>query len=224
MNKGLLIVIGLLLFGLLLSLSPTSILADQNVEKKQQADQPQKETKKIPSNPDKVKNQEKKPDDNSWKKQLEKRDVQLIEWLQKNYPGKAKELLNTHAKQAKKFTQQINRARQTYGPIQRAERSQPKLAKLLRENLKLINQRNQLLREIASAKDEDKPKLLSQLRELVSARFDNLIQQKQLQFEIAQKRLKRIQQQLEKLKVEKDESVEKRMKELTEKDEKVNWK
>ncbi len=227
-----LIVIGLSLFCLSLILLPGLAFAEQAAEQDKQA---KAEAAKPAEKPalvnDKSPDVNQQPDNDKWKEQLDKRHVYFIEWLQKNFPKKANELLTVFNKQPEQFTEKLDKIKEVYGPILREERYHPDLAVVMREDLKLQDRRDQLLREIGLAKDEDKPELFKQLKELVSARFDNLIQQKQLQYEYTIKRLERVKQQLdergkelEKLKAEKNDSVEKRLKELTEQNEKINWK
>lgn len=228
MKKGTLNIIGLSLFCFSLILSPGLVLAEQTAEQSKQKEQNKPAEK--PASDSEIPDV-KQLDNDKWKEKLDKRQIYFVEWLEGNFPEKANELLMVFNKQPEHFIEQLDKIKEVYGPILREEKYHPELAAVMREDLKLQDRRDQLLREVGLAKDEDKPELLKQLKELVSARFDNLIQQKQLQYEHTIKRLEKVKQQLdergkelEKLKTEKDESVEKRLKELMDQNEKIDWK
>ncbi len=168
--------------------------------------------------------------DQTWKEQLEKKHVQFIEWLQANYPEKAADLLAIRTKKPEEFVQQLGEIMKIYEPIKKAENNNPELAKTLRRDLELQDQRDKLLKEISQADDDQLPELHKQLRDVVAARFDLIIHKKQLYYDHLRRRLERIKQkieeqakELEKLNAEKDQSVEKRMKELTEGVESLDW-
>ncbi|MBL7215454.1 MAG: hypothetical protein ISS71_07225 [Phycisphaerae bacterium] len=227
MKQGMLITVELSIIGFFVALLPIVVLAEET---------PQSKTKNAPAakQPEKsapTQTDSKQTDvDQTWKEQLEQKHVQFIEWLQENYPDKAKQLLANRDKKPDEFVQALCEVMKIYEPIQRAEQDNPELAKALRKDLELQDQRDQLLREIAMAKDQDRPALLKRLKEIVSARFDNIIHKKHLFYDHLRRRLEKLQEkleaqakELEQLKAEKDQSVEQRMKELTEQAEKINW-
>ena len=131
---------------------------------------------------------------------------------------------------SKKFADRIGNAIKIYDPIRNAQKHNPPLAKVLQEDLILQHRRDQLLRELRNAEEKDRGKLAWNLKEVVANRFDIIIQKKELQIQYLQKRLEKLKKDLEKravevetLKTEKENNVDKRMKELF-KDTGVDWK
>ena len=121
-----------------------------------------------------------------------------------------------------------------YEPIMRAERSNPKLAQVMKEDLDLQKQRDNILRQLRTATDKEKDKLMAELKDNVSRRFDVIIARKQLQYDDLRRRLEDLQaevktreQELQKLKSNKDEAVKKHIddlvNELNSKTEKMQW-
>lgn len=154
-----------------------------------------------------------------------------LSWLEKNYPEKAEELKKIGNNQPDKFVQKIGQAMKVYGPVQKADKNNPELAKVLRKDIELQARRNHLLHQLHSAKEDQRPEFLKELKEVVAARFDVIIQKKQIEYDHIRKRLdllnKKLEQhgnELQKLKDEKDQSVDQRMKELIDGKVKMNWK
>lgn len=167
-----------------------------------------------------------------WKTHLEKKHEAFFAWLEENYPHKANELKEVGNNRPGEFGQRISEIIETYEPIQKADKNSPELAKVLREDLKLQEQRDDILRKLRNAKSkEEQDTLLGELNGVVAARFDAIIQKKQIEYDFTRKRLewvnKRLQQhgeELQKLKDEKDQNVQNRMKELTDGKIKMDWK
>ena len=179
--------------------------------------------------PDAPKPPEQPAADPQWKTHLRKEHEAFFAWLEKNYSDKAEELKQVGNQQPDKFAQCMDEAIKVYEPIQKAERF-PELAKVLRDDIELKSQRDDVLCKLCSAKDEQRDEYLKQLKEIVSARFDVIIQKKQLEYDHIRKRLdwlnKKLEQhgsELQKLKDEKDQSVEKRIQELIDGKVQIDW-
>lgn len=152
------------------------------------------------------------------------REVEHLEWLEKNIPEKAKELAELREKDQELYMRRMALSLRKYGRIAEAEKENPELAKILRENLELNNERNELLRKIKATKTgSKKEKLVRGLKETVSIKFDLLVRQKQIAYEQLLKRLERLKKELKESKGEvekwkntkfKDEKVEERLEEL----------
>jgi hypothetical protein len=105
------------------------------------------------------------------------------------------------------------------------------MAKLLKEDIEIKAHEQKLIEQIRTAADEKQKKELSaELQTLVSKRFDVIVAQKQLRYQALNKRIeemkKEVQKQqddLEKLKGQKDEEVKKRVDSLINKTEEINW-
>ena len=223
--------------------------APQPVEQLKQPEQPKEPEKpkqpeqskpaEPPKQPEKPKEPEKpaqpeqpKPaEPPQWKKLVEKKHEAFFAWLEQNYPARADELKELGNKDPKQFSQQMAEFLKTYEPIQKTDKHNPELGQLLRQDLELIEKRDQLLLNLRNSKDKaEQDKMLDELKTIVSARFDVIIQKKQVEYNQIRERLDAMNKKLEehgselkKLKDEKGQSVEKRMKELTEGTIKMDW-
>lgn len=223
MKNGMSSIMGLSIVGFLIAFSPATSRAQETSSPKTENPAPAKQqTEKAAPKQANA--------DHTWKQEIEKKHVEFIEWLQKNYPDKAKELLANRDKDPDRFVQQLGAAMNIYEPIQQADQTCPDLAKVLREDLRLQKQRDELIGQIGLAKEEDRAQMVKHLREIVSARFDIIIQKKQMYFDRLRSRLEKLQEridaqakELEQLKADKEQSVDQRMKELTEQNEAINW-
>ncbi len=174
---------------------------------------------------------EKPAEEPKWKSHIQEKHKPLMQWLEKNYPKRANRLKELGNNDPEKFNQRLDQAMKVYEPIQRAEKNNNhELAKVLREDVDLKLRRDQLLRKLPSAQEDQRQPLLDELKEVVSARFDVIIQKKQLEYNQIRGRMdwlnKKLEQhgnELQKLKDEKDQSVEKRMKELVEGKIEIDW-
>jgi hypothetical protein len=203
----------------------------------EQKPQPKPEDKKTEKKPEvkkpAVKPAEKKqpPKNEKWKKHIQEKHEIFLKWFEKSYPDRYKHLIQNRDNQPDKFAQRIGEAMKKYGPILREEQRNPELAKALKEDLRLLEQRDRLMHDICKAKPEQRQAIFDQLKGVVAARFDIIIRKKQLQYDDVRKRLKNLHRQLEKraeemktLKNEKDAKVEQRLNELINPEERLNWK
>lgn len=184
---------------------------------------------------DEIKQQQKKtapekPKQEKWKEELFKKHEAFLVWFNKQYPQDHKELIELQVEDPEKYVQRFMDLMKLYEPIQRMEKYNPKLAGTMKKNLDLQKRRDALLLQIRIASKEQQPKLIEELRSVVSQRFDTIVVEKQLQYKWLRKRLdeltKKVEtraQELDSLNKNKEQCVEDRMKELMERTEKVNW-
>jgi len=166
-----------------------------------------------------------------WQEHVKKRHEAFLEWLKKNYPIEAQRLTKLAEKDAEKYTKETAALRKRYEPVMRAEKRDPKLAAVLKEDIELQNHRQKLLREIRKAHKKEKDELLKQLEQIVNRRFDLIVIKKQLRYEELRKRLKKMQEDLTKRQAElqqlqqsKKKTTEQRLEELLGKTERIDWK
>jgi len=165
-----------------------------------------------------------------WAEHFQRRHDEFIQWLEKNNPELAGELAQIKDKDPVAYFTQVMEARRKYDPILEAEKNNPELAQVLKEDLLLQKQRDELIKKTRNAQGAEKEQYIRDLRELVSRRFDLIVQKKTLQYQELEKRLKRLQKELEKrqaevvkLKGAKEQAVNDHVKELTSQEEKINW-
>jgi len=113
-----------------------------------------------------------------------KRHTEFVEWLEKNYPIKAEELSKLKEKEPDLYWKKFDLVREKYWRIFEEEKRNPELAEVLKEDLELKERRDELLRRIKAAQsDKDKQKLLMELEEVVSSRFDLIVRRKEIAYE-----------------------------------------
>lgn len=137
---------------------------------------------------------------------MHRRHAELVEWLEKNYPETAEQLRDLHEDKPELFEKRMGLGLKRYAKIMEAEKENPELAAVLKEDLELKQQRDKLLRRLRNAQDEEKKQeLVGELQEVVSARFDLIVKRKEMEYEELRKRLQRLRRQVEKS----EENVEK---------------
>ena len=165
-----------------------------------------------------------------WRDRIQERHEEYIEWLKANYPEKAKKLVQLREKNPEAYMKQVMASRERYGEIMEAQERNPELAEVLKEELKLKNNRGRLLKKIRTAKGKERKKLMEQLEEVVNRRFDLIVRKKQLRYVHLLEKLKKLQTEVqrreaevEKLKQKKKQAIQERLEELIGKAEKINW-
>ncbi len=149
---------------------------------------------------------------------------EFLQWLQKNYREVTKELEGLKEKDAKLYWDKFGSISRTYWPIFDAEKRNPELAEVLKEDLELKKTRDELLEKTKSTKsDKEKEDLIEQLKQVVGRRYDVIIRRKQIEYERLLKRVEELQKQLEESKAEiaswrdektKEENIKNRLDEL----------
>ena len=165
------------------------------------------------------------------RERLAERHDEYIKWLEKNYPQEATELAAAKAKSPEVYFKRLQESFEKYGRLAHADKTNPELAKALREDMALKSQIEKTLTQLHSATDENQKKqLTAELQKLVSRRFDLIVLQKQIRYQELNKRIedlkKEVQKQqtdLDSLKSKKDEEVKKRIDELMSNTAKINW-
>ncbi len=162
---------------------------------------------------------------------LREKHAEYFEWLKKNYPQEAEKLAGLKKRKPKLHTRQMALTLKKYRRIFEAEKENPVLAKVLKEDLELKEKRNKLLRKIrASTNDAAKKQLTKELENVISTRFNLIVKRKQIEYEQLSKKLEKLKERVKQseAEVEKWENVKKaevkqRLEELISRTEKFNW-
>ena len=162
-------------------------------------------------------------------KQWEKeRNQEYITWLKTNYPEEAVRLEGIQKKQPKTFNRQMRESRKIYVPIKDMMDKNPKIAKIMKEEMEvtkertvLIHRAQSLANQIKKAKGPKRERLVKQLKDTLSIRIDLIVVLHKLQYEILEEKIKQLNKQIAERKKEterfiqkKDEEIAKRMKNL----------
>jgi len=164
---------------------------------------------------------------------MHRRHGELLEWLEKHHPEEAERLRDLREDKPELFRKRMGLGLKRYAKIMEAEKENPELAAVLKEDLELKQQRDKLLRRVRKATDEqEKEKLVGELNEVVGARFDLIVKRKEREYEELRKRLARLRQQVQKSQANvekwkdadyKAENVKTRVAELVGGSEKFRW-
>ena len=162
---------------------------------------------------------------------MKERQAEYIGWLTTNYPEKAKGLAELKEKEPKLYMRNLMLGCRKYGRILEAERENPALAKVLKEDLTLKENRDAVLEKIKAATDDgERKKLTTELETIVSERFDLIVKRKQIAYETMSKRLEELKQlvresedKIDSWKKLKSEKVKERIEGLTSETENFSW-
>ncbi|MHC4557109.1 MAG: hypothetical protein ACYTFW_07675 [Planctomycetota bacterium] len=163
----------------------------------------------------------------------QKRRADFLKWLGENVPKEAEELSKLKDKDPDLYTKKYDLLRRKYGRIFEESRRNPELAEVLLEDLQLQKRRDELLGKINSAGSErQKKRLIAELEEVVSDRYDLIVRRKQIAYERLLKWLEELRNRIRESRTEllkwrddeaKAENVKQRTKELLEGKKGFNW-
>ena len=168
-----------------------------------------------------------------YEKWRQQRHAEFLDWLAKNYRREARELASLKGKDPDLYEKKLGAMWEKYDPIRDAERRNPELAVILKEDLRLKERRNQLIAQIKATKRQgDKKKLIAELEDVVGDRYDLIVKRKKIAYERLIKRLEELQDWIKKSRAEisnarkpevKAENVNQRIKTLLEGKKEFTW-
>jgi hypothetical protein len=160
-----------------------------------------------------------------WEKE---RNNEYIAWLKTNYPEEAARLEEVQKNNPKTFNRFVRMSRKKYGEIMETQKENPRLAEILKQTLETENTKRSLIKKIRSlakeikgAKGPRREKLMQQLKDTFSVRFDLIVTTQKLRYEALEEKIRQLSKQIARQKAEtekfiqkKDEEIAKRMKNL----------
>jgi hypothetical protein len=117
----------------------------------------------------------------------------FVEWLEENYPEEAERIKDLKQTNPELFRRRVSLLRQRYGRAFHAAQDNPELAEILKQDLELARRRNGLLRQIRAAGADERAELMRELTEVVSRRYDLVLERKQIEIQQLLERLERLQ-------------------------------
>lgn len=165
------------------------------------------------------------------REKLRAMEDELMTWLKKNEPAEANSLAALKEKDPQAYMRKIAIDTRKYRQIMEVEDTNPALAEVLKKELKLNQQRNDLLEKFsAAADDKQKETIKAELKDVLNQMFDVKLQKKQIGFENLKKKLEELQKsvnksqtELEKFRNDKDAQVNKELENITSPSGKFNW-
>lgn len=168
-----------------------------------------------------------------WAARRQRRNEEFLEWLQANYAKEHECLVKLKDRDPAVYVKNFETLMNRYGRIFDADRSNPELGAVLKEDLALKKTRDELRHRIRHERSEAKrQKLGAELQEVVARRYDLIVRQKQIAYEHLLNKLTELQKQVQESKDEiekwkdnriKQENVRQRIKALTENKVKFRW-
>ncbi|MGA2094128.1 MAG: hypothetical protein ABSH16_12100 [Sedimentisphaerales bacterium] len=156
----------------------------------------------------------------------------FVKWLKENYPDEATKI-GKLKKESPEYNKTMELLAQKYAGIFETSKTNPQLATVLKEQLKLREQRADLVRQIKATTDEkQKKQLTADLEKVVGQQFDLIVKHKQLVCEDLAKKLTDLSKELDKKKADiekwknadfKNQKVKDRVNELLTETEKFEW-
>ena len=131
-----------------------------------------------------------------WREQLERQHDEFIQWLKENYPELEKGLTRLREDNPDEYFRRFLATRKKYESVRAMEKRHPDLAAVLKESIDLADDRDDLLREIHRVGNKQREKLIEELRDIVSRRFDLIVKKKKLQYRDLCRRLRQLQEEL----------------------------
>jgi len=136
------------------------------------------------------------PRGGQWREQLQRRHDEFIQWLKENYPELEKDLTRLREDNPDEYFRRFLATRKKYESVRAMETRHPALAAVLKELIDMADDRDELLREIHCAGNRQRRKLIEELRDIVSRRFDLIVKKKTLQYRYLRERLQGLQEEL----------------------------
>ena len=141
------------------------------------------------------------------------RSPRFPEWLEENYPEVAKELAELKERDPRLHKKRYSSYLQKYRKVYEASKENPELAEILKEDLELKEQRDELLEQIGrlrivcdessdhETKMECEEKISTcreKMEEVLTKRFDLIVRRKEIEYEQLLEKLKKLAEQVEK--------------------------
>ena len=152
--------------------------------------------------------------------------LELIAWLEQNFPRQAEELKTVPAPSAERIAELVGR----FEPVMRAEHQNPPLAAIMKDDIAIQMQNDELLMDLQYANEQEREAIIKELEKLTSQRFDLIVRKREIQYEQLRQRLEKLQQNLEKqkadldkLKATKEKTITDRVQDMVEYTRKANW-
>ncbi len=141
------------------------------------------------------------------------RRTEFIDWLKMNVPKEAEVLEKLKDNDPDLYARKYEWAHKRYGRAFEESKDHPEMTKVLLEDLSLQKTRDRLVSRIRRTEsEEDKKRLIAQLEEVLSDRYDLIVIRKQLLYERLLRRLESLQKWVRKSRADIEEAKKKEIK------------
>jgi len=127
----------------------------------------------------------------------QRKQADFVKWLKANYPTKEKELTKLKEKDPQLYVRNYEHLKAKYGRIFEADRSDPILGAVLKEDLELKAKRDELVRRLRHERSQARRQAIGvELQEIVARRYDLIVRRKEIAYERLQEKLEDLQKQV----------------------------
>ncbi len=168
-----------------------------------------------------------------WESRRQRRNAEFLDWLKANYPKEHQKLTGLKERDPSLYVKSFDHLMDQYGAIFEAERSNPELGAVLKEDLELKTRRDELCARLHHEKSEAKKQALGlELQEVVARRYDLIVRRKEITYEQLIEKLEELQAQVRQSRDEiatykddriKQENVRQRLQALTRNKSRFKW-
>ena len=167
----------------------------------------------------------------SYRDIMRKRNDEFIDWLRDNFPVEAERFDIAAEANPEESFRDLMPLMMKYREIFVTEKKNPELAELMKKDMQLHERRNEILTALQNTDNEqERQKLETEIKDIVAARFDLILEKRKMRFEELQRRLEELSKEIERQKIElseldsrRDEQIQSRIEELLSADKKMKW-
>ena len=168
---------------------------------------------------------------NSYRDIMRRRNDEFLEWLKESFPLEAEKFDIAAEKSPETSFRDIMPLMMKYREIFETEKKNPELAELMKNDMELLERRNDILATLKNTDDEQRRQSLeSEIRDIVAARFDLILEKRKMRFEELQRRLEELSKEIERQKSElseldnqRDEQIQNRIEQLLSNNSGIQW-
>ncbi len=168
-----------------------------------------------------------------WENRRQRRNAEFLDWLKASYSQEHEKLAGLKERDPSLYVKSFEQLMGQYGLIFEAEKSNPELGAVLKEDFELKRRRDDLCARLRCEKSEAKKQALGmELQEVVARRYDLIVRRKEITYEQLLKKLEELQAQVRESKDEiatykddriKQENVRQRLHALTQDKSRFKW-
>lgn len=133
-----------------------------------------------------------------WESRRRKRHAEFLEWLKANYVKEHEDLIQLEDRDPTLYARNFEHLMKQYGYIFDADKSNPELGTVLKEDYALKQRRDELRHRIRRERSESqREKFGLELQQIVARRYDLIVRQKEIAYERLLGKLEDLQRQIQ---------------------------
>jgi hypothetical protein len=162
---------------------------------------------------------------------MKRRNEEFSLWLSENFPEQAEKFEQAVDANPERGFRDMMPVMMKYRDIFETEKKNPELAALMKKDIELQQRRDEVVEQIRTTQGKaENEELKKHLVDIVAARFDLIMEKRQMRFEELRQRLEALEKEIAKqqedltiLNDQRDAQIDKRVDELLEQDHAIKW-